>query len=168
MKSISVEQFPIGASLDEDAIKQFGFIQNIVRGVRTLKAEHKVSKKIKLFVTQIDDVSKKVIEDNQAVLISLAKLEAIEFSLAAEGTKFMVPALKPGTNAEFKVELFSSIEERGNTQKEIDRLKTTVKNQELKLSNVNFVERAPKEVVEKERIKLQEAKDHLEKLLNKG
>ena len=54
--------------------------------------------------------------------------------------------------------------EMARLQKEIDKLEAEVKRLDGKLSNANFVDRAPEAVVQKERDKLTEAQSALDNL----
>jgi len=54
--------------------------------------------------------------------------------------------------------------EKSRISKEINRLQGLIKATSAKLNNPNFVQRAPEDVVERERTKLEEMSNSLEKL----
>ena len=60
--------------------------------------------------------------------------------------------------------LISFDKERARLQKEIDNIASYVLSVRRKLSSGGFVDNAPPEVIEKEREKLREAEDSVEKL----
>ncbi|MEI6639018.1 MAG: hypothetical protein WCL46_04820, partial [Chlorobium sp.] len=60
--------------------------------------------------------------------------------------------------------LISFDKERARLRKEIDNIASYVVSVRRKLSNGGFVDNAPPDVIEKEREKVREAEDNLEKL----
>jgi valyl-tRNA synthetase len=175
-ESLSVCVYPLGNSFpDTDAIAEFRFVQDVIGSLRNLRAESKVapSKKIKIYSgsLKMGSNSRRVIESNRDCIMNLAKLEEIYFEMAPQGspvTQLVVKALEAGANIELTVpvsELVDLAEERVRLQKEVESYQKIVASQEAKLSNESFVARAPKEVIEKEKLKLSEAKDRLEKTL---
>ncbi|MBI4224288.1 MAG: valine--tRNA ligase, partial [Deltaproteobacteria bacterium] len=72
----------------------------------------------------------------------------------ARGIEIQIPA----------AELFDLVEEKRRIEKEIEKARLDVGRFESKLADKNFVERAPKEIVEKEKLRLTEYKEKLAKL----
>lgn len=175
--SLMVAQFPLGEAFpDATALAEFKFLQDVVSGLRTLRAESKVlpSKKIKVYAPHWTGLagSKAVLDTSREVLLALAKLEDFVTTPAPSNTQLtqiVVTAIEAGKNIDIVVpmsELLDIGEEKLRLQKEIEGLKKIVAGQESKLSNTSFVERAPKEVIDKEKIKLAEAKDKLQKTVD--
>lgn len=171
-ETVSLQQFPEGAGFpDTDALAETTFLQELVRGLRYLRSESKLppSKKIHAATGPLPAGSKKVLEANRGLVESLAKLEALgmgSYDPKVPATKVVVTACEAGANIEVFVpvtELVDVTEEKNRLTKEIENLAKFVKAQEGKLSNEAFVGKAPPEVVDKERIKLAELKDKLER-----
>jgi len=171
-ESLSLQVFPLGeAFADTDALAEFGYLQEMVSGIRTLRSEAKVppGKKISVFVnfSEKNAKSHSVLKACESMFLSLAKVEKIYYSSApgdSQPTKVVVRALEAGSNIEIEIpltELVDIEEEKKRLQKEIENLSKFVAVQEQKLSNEVFVSRAPKEVIDKEKIKLAEAKSKL-------
>jgi valyl-tRNA synthetase len=105
---------------------------------------------------------------NAKLIESLGRVEALGFGSAANSgsTKILVTALEAGANVEFDVplgDLVNVAEERSRLEKEIEQLAKIVQSQQSKLQNESFVARAPKEVIDKEKLKMAEAQDKLAK-----
>ncbi len=169
-ESLSVEAFPLGETFaDTAALAEYKFIQDFVSALRNLRSESKVppGKKISIFCQGLKENSKKVLSANQGLVASLARLEKMNLIEAAPQeriTKVVVTALEAGSNVEIVVplsELVDLAEEKLRLSKEVESLRKIVESQEAKLSKESFVSKAPPEVVDKERIKLSEAKDKL-------
>ena len=173
-ESLSISCYPEGQGFpDASALAEFSFLQNFVSALRTLRAEAKVppGKKFRVFVTRSRELenSLNVLERNAALVALLVKLEALVFEAVpgtSPTTRVVVTAIEAGKNVEAYVpvaELVDLDEERSRLKKEIESLTKIVTSQAQKLSNESFVSRAPKEVIDKEKIKLAEAKDKLQK-----
>ena len=171
-ETLSLEVFPEGMAFpDTDAIAEMRFLQDVIRSVRNLRAEAKVlpSKKIRASTGALQNASRTVLTQNSLVLQALAKFETLDIGAHASGapegsTKVVVAACEAGSNVEIYVpitELVDIAEEKARLQKEVESLQKIVASQEGKLSNETFVGRAPPEVVDKERLKLTEARDKL-------
>jgi len=168
--SLSVESFPMGESFpDTAALAEFKFVQDFISSLRNLRSESKVppGKKISIYCAGLRENSTRVLSENQSLLGSLARLEKMYLDGAVPDqkvTKVLVTALEAGCNVEIVVpltELVDLNEEKLRLAKEVETLKRIVESQEMKLSKESFVSKAPPEVVDKERLKLTEAKDKL-------
>jgi len=111
----------------------------------------------------------KLIEENSKVIIGLARLESLEYGrLPAE------EAGKPVGSVGFvvgEVEVFVDLsgvvdleKEKARLKSEIENLEKYLRGLEMKFGNESFVKNAPKEVVEKEKAKMEEAKNKIIKL----
>jgi len=104
------------------------------------------------------------------MIANLGRTEKITIGGAAPSgpaTRVVVPALEAGSNVEFVVALAELVdlgEEKARLKKEVESLAKFVGIQEGKLANESFVSRAPVEVIDKEKLKLTEAKDKLAKV----
>lgn len=142
-------------------------IQQVVTAIRNLRGEHRLEpkQKISALILTTSKTKRCVLEENQSSVKTLAQISEIRFLDGKERPKNCAVAVSDKLEifVPFQ-ELFDSEQERGRIEKEIARAKEDVARFESKLSNRNFVERAPKEVVEKERLRLAEFKEKLGKL----
>ncbi len=173
--SLMTASFPRGDRFPEaEVLAKFQFLQNAITAIRTLRAESKVppAKKIRVHVRGSDAVkdSLQTLKANESMLQALAKLDGVTFSeldAKVTQTKVVVAAIEASQTVEFQValtELVDLEEEKKRLQKEIEQLDKYVTVQGGKLENKSFVERAPPEVIQKERMKLAETQEKLQKL----
>jgi valyl-tRNA synthetase len=172
-ESLLVQTFPQGEGFpDAEVLAEFKFFQDIVGQIRTLKAESKVapSKAIRIWIKDAGSLSKKVLESTRSTLVSMARLSELHFGDAPSGsacTRLPVTAVEAGKTVEIVVpvsELKDLAEECERLKKELVSIEKLAAAQEGKLANKNFVDRAPPEVIDKEKIKLEEYKDKVAKL----
>jgi valyl-tRNA synthetase len=170
---LAVQSFPLGEGFPQpELLAEFDFVQRAVSSVRNLRAESKVPPSKVLGVAQVigaEARSRAALEANLPLVRHLAKVEGLSFGAAAASgpvTKVIVPAIEAGKNLEIAfalTELKDVGEEKLRLKKEIETFAKLVAAQEGKLNNKGFTDRAPPEVVDKERIKLAEYKDKLVK-----
>ena len=170
---IALASFPDGGGFpDPQVFAEFKFFQESVTAIRNLKAEAKVSpsKKINVKLSGAGEMSRSVAEKVKSTIMTLAKLETFEvgdFEGGAPLTRVPVTAVEAGKSVEIVVpvtELKDLEEEKKRLAKEIEQMEKLVKAQESKLSNENFVKRAPPELVDNERVKKEEYLDKASKL----
>jgi valyl-tRNA synthetase len=168
-----LQPFPQGEFFpDSRVFAKFRFFQDIVVGVRNLKAQAKVapSKPIQVWIKDMGKLSEDVILSSKSTLMAMARLEALhvgDIPDAQAVTRIPVSAIEAGRNIEILVplkELKDLGEERDRLRRELESVEKLLKAQESKLSNQNFVSRAPAEVIDKERIKLEEYRDKVQKI----
>lgn len=149
---LMVEQWPKGVGHKKTDHTDFELIRSIITGIRSLRAENKIepAKKIGAFLN-IED-RKNLIKESEEVVKALARLEKLEFV---------------ESGAEIALDLAGAVDiekEKPRLEKEIAELTKYISGLENKLSNQEFVNNAPPAVVEKEQVKLSEAKNKVEKL----
>lgn len=130
-------------------------VMNIIKSIRNIKAQvgAVASKKVKLYVKT---EQKKLVKDTLLYIEKLAGVQEIEFIGAKEEL-----AEKTISQIIDGFELYIPLGELVDTEKEIERLKgekekaeNEIQRASTKLSNAGFLEKAPKELVDKEREKL--------------
>jgi len=169
--SISIAPWPRPDSRARapDALARFGLVQELVSGIRVIRAEYGVQpgQAVSAVVTGENEESLAALRQEQATIVRLAKLAGLSFedttervgghAVLSDGTAVFVPlgqAIDVGR-------------ECSRLGSEVDRLIRLVESQEKKLGNEQFVSRAPTEVVERERQKLTTWKEQREVLLKK-
>ncbi|MCD6489279.1 MAG: valine--tRNA ligase [Thermodesulfobacterium sp.] len=166
---IIVAKYPVFEKkfVDEKCEKLVNILQELVVGIRSVKAEYNLTSKINLSII-FKSTNKKVlylIESQKEVIKFLAKISEIDLKSEYEKRKGEISAvLSEG-------EIFINLADLIDIEKEIKRLEKEKKKIEKKLvqiekklKNKDFLERAPKEVVEKERNNYKEFKERLEKI----
>ncbi len=153
--------------IDAQAIADVEWLKSVTIGVRNIRGEMNISlgKNIPLYFNNASDNDKRCIEENRQFLLKLAALESITVLAPGEEAPLSAPAYVG--DLEILVPMAGLIDkdaELARLQKEASKLQTEVKRLQGKLSNAKFVDNAPAEVVAKEKDKLKDYEQTLEKL----
>ena len=166
---IIVASYPrvIEEQIDKKAEKEVKFLQELITSIRNIKSEYNLTSKTDLVVIYRNKNSEilELIEKEKEGIKFLARIGDIVLVKEYEKQKGDISAvLSEG-------EIFVNLKELVDIEKEIKRLskekekvEKKLKQIEKKLQNKDFLEKAPKEVVEKERRTYDELKEKLEKI----
>jgi len=154
-------------AVDKAANADIEWLKGVIVGVRTIRGEMNIppGKALDIILRNGDDTDKSRLEINAPYLRKLAKLESITWMDSDQEAPVSATALVG--NLEILVPMAGLIDkdaELARLAKEIEKLGKDLARIEGKLSNSSFVDRAPAEVVEKERAKLADQQQALEKL----
>ncbi len=166
--SIMLQAYPLSdpEKIDSKAVATIEWLKQMVVAVRTIRGEMNIppGKAIPLYIKNLDSQSSAQLAECEHLLRKLAKLETVE----AMGTSDARPvASQLVGELELCVpmaDLINKDDEIARLQKEIGRTEQEIARLEGKLGNAKFTERAPADVVAKEREKLDERKSALAKL----
>jgi valyl-tRNA synthetase len=162
-KLIGRSDWPVASHLGdgEQAKSEMGYLQNIIRAMRNLRAEVKLppQKMAPLMSLRLRDAPKKsLLEDNRDLVTLMARVD--EVKLGAPGAPKPPKSIATVTTdweLLFPVGGLMDVErEIARFQDELDKLELEMKRVRGKLENKNFIAKAPPEVVEKERAALEE------------
>ena len=169
--SISVAPWPgsDARARDDEALRQFGLVQEVVGAIRAIRAEYGVppGQAVRAYVTTENSALSDALRQERSTVLRLAKLS--DLSLAESGERVGGHAVLSDGTAVF-VPLGEAIDvgrECSRLGSEVDRLIRLVESQEKKLGNQQFVSRAPSDVVERERQKLTTWREQCEVLVRK-
>ena len=161
--------YPIAAGIPRfsDGADKMELIMEVIKGIRNIRGEMNVapSKKIPVLLDCKNAATGRVVAEGEAYIRSLARLEELVTGVAIERPK--QSATQVAGDVEILIPLAGLIdieEEEKRLDKEINKVEKDVRMFEKKLANEDFVARAPAEVLEKNRIKLQDARDKLQVL----
>ncbi|WP_273526597.1 valine--tRNA ligase [Pseudomonas sp.] len=146
--------------LDEDAEGDIEWIKAFMLGIRQIRGEMNISmaKRIDVVLGNAAPLDLRRLADNEPLLKKLAKLETVR--TLAKGEEAPLSAIALVGDLQVLVPMAGLIDkdaELARLDKEIARLDGEVKRVGGKLSNAGFVDKAPPEVIDKERAKLAEA-----------
>ena len=165
--SIMLADFPQfdDNKLDQEALDDLQWIQNVIVGIRNIRGELNISpsKPVNVLLNQTNERDQTCLERYRNFLSSLAKLESI--SLNDQPAPPSATAL--AGDMEILVPLAGLIDvevEIKRLDKEIDKLTNEMSRLSGKLANKNFVDKAPPELVAKEKEKLEQIQKSLTKL----
>lgn len=143
------------------------WIKSMIIGIRTIRAEMNISpnKAIPILLKNGSKQDKVYMEKFEPFLRSLAKIDSV--SWLAEGEKEPPAATTLVGSMSVLIPMKGLIDKEQEQQrltKEIEKMKKDLLKSTTKLSNENYVAKAPQAVVEKEKDKVAELKQAIEKL----
>ena len=154
-------------TLDEKAAADMKFVQEIIRTIRSLRAEARIapSQQIpRVEITVHDNAKLALVKENERQILLLTRVEAIVVS-ESKPEKSLASVLDD-------VQIYLPVGDLLDVEKEIQRLKADLAKLEKdiakssgKLANQNFIDRAPAEVIEKEKTELAENSAKKERML---
>ncbi len=161
--------YPIAdeSKIDQQAIDDIEWAKQVIVGVRAIRGEMNISPsaKLPLYFVNGSDGDKQRLHDNDQFLIKLANLN--ETHWVAAGSEAPMSSTALVGDMEIHVPMAGFIDkdaEIARLEKDIAKRSGEIKQLQGKLSNANFVDKAPAEVVEKEKARLAAAESAVEKL----
>ena len=157
---------PQSAQVDQDAVDEMNWLQQFVLGVRQIRSGYdiKPGKPLNVLLANGSDSDKARLQRNETMLIKLARLESITWlddDNAPESATALVGEMQILIPMAGLIDIDA---ERERLNKEIESNQGFISKLEAKLSNENFVSRAPEQVVAHERQKLAETQNKLKSL----
>ena len=148
-----------GEARDAAAEQQFADIQDVVTQVRNLRAQYKIAytKSFNLYaIAELSVEAKQIVEQ-------LCKVKIVNESAPVGNTTDII-------NSSYKLtvslgDLIDVVAERKRLEKELVQLEKYITNQERKLDNKEFTDKAPVEIVEKEQANLAQKKAEQQALM---
>jgi len=167
--SIMVSQFPVTDKkwIDKNTESEMSFVQNTINSIRNIRGELSVppSKEIEIIVSFPDHKKEEIIKKYQNYFQRLARVVKIEQLKNGAKPKQAASAVVDGGEVFIPLEgLIDLNAERERIQKELTRVQGMFDSINRKLTNESFVSKAPKDVVDKEREKLEHFRANMEKL----
>lgn len=167
--SIMLEAYPNYAQelVDTQANQEMSWLQNFITIIRNLRSEAGISpaKTISLIINKATTADRQRIERCHPYLTQLAKVESIDF-LAAHAE---LPMSASAVLGELEIHLplaglIDKAAELSRLDKEIKKLELEQQKSQQKLTNPSYTQKAPSAVVAKERERLAQTNETLQKL----
>jgi len=154
-------------SPDESSEKAMQLVIEVITGVRNIRGEMNIAPSLALAVSlqTREAYVREVIEENQGMIIDLAKLESLSVEEPGEKPAASATAIIDG--ASIFVSLAGVIDldkESARLQKEIDKLSKELTGINKKLENESFLKKAPADIVGKVKEKHTQLSQKQEKL----
>jgi valyl-tRNA synthetase len=153
--------------IDSDAVEELEWVKQFVMGVRQIRSEMdiKPGKPLPVICQNGNSLDQQRLEHNRSLLVSLAKLESIDWLETEDQAPESATSLVGDMNLLIPLAgLIDKDAELTRLQKNIEKFQQEAERIEAKLANQNFVSRAPASVVDKEKEKLLEAQSALTSL----
>ena len=167
--TIMLAPYPIAdhTKVDQDALSDVEWLKRIILGVRNIRGEMQISPAIKLplYFVNGNEQDKERLNSMQTFLSKLAGLESTQWLNAGEEAPLSATALVG--NMEILVPMAGFIDkdaEVARLTKEVEKLHKEAARISGKLNNASFVDKAPAAVVDKEKEKLADYNQSIEKL----
>ncbi|MBA3535661.1 MAG: valine--tRNA ligase [Tatlockia sp.] len=149
--------------------EELSWLKSVIQSIRTIRSEMTISpaKLIPLLLRNVTAATKERVEKYQGTLISLSKLTNIRFMEADETTPVSASAVVG--EMELLIPMAGLIDKDAELlrlQKEIAKLDKDISLAEGKLNNPKFTDKAPADIIAKEKEKLMQAKLIKDKLLH--
>jgi len=168
-RTIMLQPFPQAdeALIDNAANADIEWLKGFIVGVRNIRGEMNIppGKALPVLVRNGSDSDKSRLDDNAPFLKQLAKLDTITW--LAEGDTSPVAATSLVGTMEILVPMAGLIDQEAELkrlEKEIEKLDKDLARIQGKLSNAAFVDKAPADVVAKERAKQTGLEESLQQL----
>lgn len=167
--TIMLQPYPIAneAQVDANAIAEINWVMNFILGVRRIRGEMNIApgKPLPVLLQSGSATDQNYLTNNTVYLLKLARLESITWLNNDDTTPESAIALV----GEMKIlipmaGLIDKEAELARLEKEIQKIKIDLPRVEGKLSNPTFIDKAPTEVINKEKAKLADLQSTLNNL----
>ena len=170
--TIMLQPFPVAdpAMVDKGADADIDWVKKVIVAVRNVRGEMNISpaKALPIYLARGDATDKRRLDENRQFVSKLASLESITWLENPSEAPLCATAL--AGDLEILVPMAGVIDvaaELSRLDRDIGKITIEVNKLSGKLSNAKFADKAPAEVVEKERQKLEDLESSLSKLLEK-
>jgi valyl-tRNA synthetase len=168
-KTIMLQPWPMAdeSMIDSAVESDVEWLKGLILATRTIRAEKNIGpgKPLPLFLKNVGAEDLRRLTENEALLKKIARLESITVLGAGDEAPLSISSLVGEIEVLVPMAgLIDKVAEMARLDKEILRLQGEAQRVTSKLSNAGFVDKAPADVIDKERGKLAEAEQGLAKL----
>ncbi|MFA6471500.1 MAG: valine--tRNA ligase [Candidatus Latescibacterota bacterium] len=168
--SIMISKWPEADTglIDPEIEREMEMVQSLITTIRTIRNEMNVplGEKADVMVAPADEDARRVLDANSSYIMDLASVKHLAFTEQSKRPP------KSAAGISDKNEVFVLLEglvdfdrERVRLSKEIERRGKFIASIENKLSNENFLSKAPVEIIEQERRKANDTREEMKKLI---
>jgi valyl-tRNA synthetase len=168
-ESIMIAEFPEASEfpLDDGAIREMNLVMGAITGIRNIRGEMNVppAKRVDVLVEAPDPFDEAVIRDHLNHIRSLARVESVEVNSSTPKPKASATAVFGSNQVHVVLKgLIDFEEEKKRIRKEINKIEKDHSLSRNKLSNPQFMEKAPEEIIESVKEKMESMQQQLDKL----
>jgi valyl-tRNA synthetase len=149
------------------AEREMIFLQDVITSIRSIRSEMNVAptRFVDLVVNCHDVLKLSILEVNRTMLEKFARLQSVEIGIGLPKPGYAACSVVQGQEVFVPLKGLIDIDiERGRLQKEIERVEGQLRGVEAKLQNPNFSEKAPADIIKKEKDKQENFQHTLDKL----
>jgi valyl-tRNA synthetase len=168
-KSIMTAQFP-GASefpYDAQALRDMNVLMGAITGIRNIRGEMNLppAKKVDVFIESPAKEDAAVLQDHLSYIQALARVESVSVASSILKPEASATAVFGANQVHVVLQgLLDFEEEKKRVRKEIKKIEKDYEISRNKLSNPQFMERAPEEIIESVKEKVESMRQQIEKL----
>ncbi len=154
------------SDINADVERAFDHIQSVVYTIRNIRGEMKLTPGVEVDIFFVGD-QLDLIKENESMIRSLVRINSINYLSEEPELSFSATGVIGGTKIVIPLpeELLS--QEKKRLEKEGEKLTMQIEKLRIQLGNDQFIERAPEELVIKQRRHLQECELELKEIQNK-
>ena len=167
--SIMVAPFPEPSEFpfEEQALKEMDLLMGVITGVRNIRGEMGIppGKRVDIVLDMPDPEEGDIVRQNTAHIQSLARVDSVQVAAKVAKPEASATAVFGENQVHVLLKgLLDFQEEQRRLRKEIKKIERDMEVAETKLSNKQFMDKAPDEVIEKVKEKVASMQLQLEKL----
>ncbi|RMG68613.1 MAG: valine--tRNA ligase, partial [Nitrospirae bacterium] len=166
--SIMIKEYPLYRERDQKAEQEMEIVIDAISGIRSIRGELNIapSKELDVILKPDDADSERVLRENSKYISKMAKTSSITIASDATGGKGIATSVREHVEVYIPLEGLLDVDsEIGRLNKDLKKLTQNLMTLEKKLLNEDFLSKAPREVVEKEKRRYNELTEKKEKLL---
>jgi valyl-tRNA synthetase len=153
--------------IDEQAEKAMALLMDVIVAIRNLRAEYRISPAVPVdvVVQTAEDRSRTLLDSYRQIVVEQAKCRRVEVEGRGQPPAGSVKQVVGDVDVFLVIEGVVDIEaEMRRLEKDLGKSEKELEGVEKKLGNASFVERAPAEVVARERERAAEARTRIASL----
>jgi valyl-tRNA synthetase len=169
-ESVMISTYPNSnkALIDEKAEEELKEISEVIRTIRNLRAELKIDPYINIEALLSSEKYIGLFEENRKMIEILGKANPLRITAQPEQSSSFLNTTSSVLDYSTIVvpldDLIDAGEEKIRLSEEIETVELRIEQLEKRLSSNNFISKAPQEVIEKEKIRLEESAEKLKNL----
>ncbi|MBU1445926.1 valine--tRNA ligase [Patescibacteria group bacterium] len=165
-KMLIAESWPVFSKdlLFVEEVEEMEILHQIISDIRSVRSEYGVEPGKKIHATIYSGKYKNFLEEKKEPLMRMARIENLTILESGDKIDHAVCVFVGNVEVYLPLQELVDVEkERARLQKELDNIKPFAKSLESKLKNQSFVSNAPEAVIEKEKKRLFEVQQQIEK-----
>ncbi len=167
--SVSTQKWPECQKelVDEDLEETLNRVQDVVTSIRNIRSEMNVppAKKADVLIRVDNKALQKTLKENKNHILNLGQVEDLAIDMKISKPDHAASAVIRDAEIFIPLEGLIDLEqERMRLEKEISRVTQLLEKTNKKLSNEDFLRRAPKQIIEREKARRQDYRTMVEKL----
>jgi len=152
---------------DGEALREMDLVMSVISGIRNIRGEMNIvpSKKVSIMIEMPGTKDMKIVRENIEHIRNLARVDSVDIDTAISKPEASATAVFGQNQVHVLLKgLLDFDEEKKRLRKEIKKIGKEMESSNRKLSNKGFLAKAPAEIVEKVREKVESMTVKLEKL----